>query len=207
MKMKEFDDFLAKNLKKNSKNFQLLFGVLVAEKLIPNYHYFSVKHNWGNTALLHECTDFCYGAVGDITSTVKQNAIILMDSLLEITPDLDDYEGGTSSYANDTCAAYEQLLTFIIEEKLELIISVADYSIASVDMFIQEKYDLNPNDSELEIKILSDAHMKQELIRQKEILKFISSFGRVITDEKINQIREFNNNLPSLIDLELLYKY
>jgi len=205
--MQEFDTFLDDNLKKLSINSQLLFGVLVAEKLIPNYHYFSVKHNWGNAAVLHECTDFGFGAVGNITSSVKKNATILMDSLQEITPDLDDYEGGASSYANDTCAAYEQLLTFIIDEKSELIISVVEYTIASVDMFIQEKENLNPNDPELEIKIRSDEHMIRELKRQKEILEVISSFGGVLTDEKINQIREFNNYFPPLIDLELLYKY
>jgi uncharacterized protein len=192
---------ISRLLKPLSFQKRLIFGALTCEKLHPNYEYFSQNTSWGNGQILQNAISVIYQSVfrNDLFSEVEiQN---LIDEVEGITPDTEDFEGILVSFALDACTSVLSTLNFIIDGETENIIDVATYARDTVDMYIQERDDLDVNDKMIEIKIEQDIFMQREKQRQYSIIKLLSEKNE-ITDSQLQNLREVQPQL--IVDISLL---
>jgi uncharacterized protein YjaG (DUF416 family) len=182
---------------------KILFAVLTSEKLYPNYVIFKNINHWGNELILKEAisTIYQYLIKQDIyTNEEIQDLIIRVD---RITPDTEDFPGILTSFALDACTAVFDTLRFIIDQNDQHIVDVAIYARDTVDMFIQEKDDMNSLDPSIDIQIEHDEFMIREKERQKNLIERLSGMNLgVLTNDTINGLK----TSQSIIDLSLLPK-
>jgi uncharacterized protein YjaG (DUF416 family) len=192
---------ISRLLKPLSFQKRLIFGVLTCEKLYPNYVYFSRNTSWGDEAVLQNAISIIYQNVfrNDLFSGVEiQN---LIDEVEGITPDTENFEGILVSFALDACTSVLSTLNFIIDSETENIVDVATFARDTVDMYTQERDNLDMSDKMIEIKIEQDIFMQKEKQRQYNVIKLLSEKNE-ITDSQLQNLREIQPQL--IVDISLL---
>lgn len=189
-----------------SLNFQkqLVFGVLICEKLLPNYTYFSKIMSWGSPDKLQNTIFKIYQYIYNYELFSVDE---IQDLIIEIelnTPDTNDFESIFVSFALDSCTSLLSTLTFILDKNIENMVDVASYPRDTVDMYVQEKEDLAIEDKQFELKIEQNYYMQQEKTRQKTVLQLLKNMNK-ISDKELQELR---NIQPSpIIDLHLLSSF
>ncbi len=157
---------------------QLAFAYLSCERVYPNYVHFSNNYNFGRPGILRTAIDVVYDGVFNKIETSK------IDSLLEeVDADVPFPEHFNTFYA--TIAMYSggviyESVNLLKKTDISCIIDdVSGMCIDAVDLFIQERDDMDYTDADFEAKILNDAVMQQELSIQKGIIKYLSGIGEV----------------------------
>lgn len=182
---------------------QLVFlNVLTCEKVLPIYSLFSEYNSWGKKEALEEAILLQYQYLQTYTFSELEIENTLED-IETVTPDLDMFENGLASYALDSCIIFIESLNFLQTKNMDTVLNVASYARDLVDMFVQEKNDLAPNDNHLELKIQSDVFMKKEIERYHEVIKRIQSLGN-ISGQNIEEIRTLNLQFGEIISVEIL---
>jgi uncharacterized protein YjaG (DUF416 family) len=198
------DDFLKsieKKIVKLSFKQQVLFAVLTCEKLLPNYRQFSSMARWGNIEVLEEAIVMIYQFLQDIElNDVELDGIY--EKIIEITPDVEKFEGDLASYALDTCSAISDAVEFVLSEDQSYLLNIASIARDTIDMFIQESVYLDLAGADLEEKIAENEYMKKEYKRQHDILRKL--LGAEITLPFISAMRELNNRSGAIIELSLV---
>ncbi len=180
----------------------IAFGVLTCEKMLPQYELFQNTHQWGDIHFLKTIIAAAHSAL--INPTVVLDAAPWRNLLDRIFPDLDEFEGGFPAHALDTCIAFDELLSYIISKDGRHIHSLSESAFNSVDMYIQEKLDLDPSDPALEEKIASNPAMLTEELRQKNVLIALHETV-AFTPERLSFLQLLNNQFEYLGDLDLIY--
>lgn len=192
-----FREDIKNKLKVLSTRQQLLFAVLICERLYPNYLYFYKRFEWGNPKVLMDSIDILYQSlfIKDLFSSdeVEQN-IKAVDA---ITPNTEDYSEVFVSFALDACTSVYSALSFMLDGKLDHIADVASYARDTVDMFIQVRDDLDTNDIDLETKIATDPLMIQERNRQLSIIDRLHAIGTdAINNDVIQKLKDKSQVIP-----------
>jgi uncharacterized protein YjaG (DUF416 family) len=198
------DDFLrsieSKIVKLDFKQ-QVLFAVLICEKLLPNYRQFSEREEWGNIEVLEEAIVILYQFLQDIDLNDTELDGIY-EKIIEITPDVTSFEGELASYALDACSVVSDSVEFLLSEDLSYLLNIASIARDTVDTFAQESEELNPGDEDFEARIAQNFYMQKEYKRQHEVLDKLA--GAEINLPFISAMREFNNRSGAIIDLALV---
>lgn len=192
---------ISRLLKPLSFQKKLIFGALICEKLYPNYEYFSRNNSWGDITILQNAISIIYQNVfrNDLYSESEiQN---LIDEVENITPNTENFKGILVSFALDACTSVLSTLNFIIDGETENIIDVATYARDTVDMYIQERDNLDVNDKMLDMKIEQDIFMQREMQRQYVIIKLLLEKIE-ITDTLLQNFREVEPQ--PIVDISLL---
>jgi uncharacterized protein YjaG (DUF416 family) len=199
------DKFLAsieKQLEKLSHRHRVLFTALTCEKMIPSFRAFSSKMRWGNVEIMEEALILQYQYIN--SGQKSDSEIDDLYSSLEInTPNNDDFDDISTSYAIDSCVVFLESMAFLKTGHIHHSLNVASSARDTIDMFIQEKESIDPNDSNLETLILSDPYMLKEQKRQNAILSALSE-SPVINSESIQRLRELNDGFGLVIDIEFI---
>lgn len=172
--------------------------------MLPQYELFQYVHHWGDA-------DFLKRIIADVYSALIDPSVIMdvaqwRTSLDKISPDIDEFEGALPSYALDTCIAFDELLSYIATEEVRHIHYLSEAVFDSVDMYVQEKLDLDPNDPLLEEKIASNPAMLTEEARQKEMLIELNDTV-TFTQDYLLYLRSLNKQFEYLNDLDLIYDF
>jgi uncharacterized protein len=182
---------------------KILFIALVCRKMLPHYILFSEKEGWGDIEILEKAINLMFKSAINGFEEHKYEAEKLSESIDEICPDLDDFEG-IASYALDTCIAIDEALRFIISEDKENINNAFTSVFDTVDMFIQVVEDLDPNDENLDNIILNNPIMIREIKRQNDILRAVKDL-KVISTELIENLKNEDDKRGEIINLKDLY--
>jgi len=171
---------------------KILFATITCERLYPNYKYFQQQVGWGNHEILQEAIILLYQPVvsgGDVNINEVNEAVSQVDM---ITPDTDEFPGITTSFALDACTSIYSTLMFLLDRNIENIVDVATYARDTVDMFIQERDNMDyNNDPAFELKISNDNLMITEKNRQKVLVAKLRDFnGKKITTADVDRLRE-----------------
>jgi uncharacterized protein len=180
---------------------KLLFCLLLSDRLSENYVFFSERYNFGSIALLKGTIQNLFEELGkntDVEKVVDVENLIL--DIEEITPDTEDYASIYVSFALDACTSIISTLQYIYDKNDENVIDVALYSRDTVDMFIQERDNLNINLSEIDEYIEKDICMINE---KKFQIGLIEQLQR-ITDFSFENISFLRSQAKNPIDLSLL---
>ena len=186
----------AQNLNRQQR---ILLGTLYAEKLLPNYVYFSLLHKWGNIEPLQTAVVYLYQNINKPFFVKKLRS--LYKSVDKVTPDADDFEHFSVSSALDACCVILETLDYLFDEDNihteNVILLVRD----TVDMYVQEKKDMDVDENR-EIEILKDLHMIKMFEWQFETIEAIQRLSS-FDIEDIKSLRQ-NSNAELLIDFGLI---
>ncbi|TSJ40643.1 DUF416 family protein [Mucilaginibacter corticis] len=179
---------------------KIAFAALTSEKLYPNYVFFQKNTGWGNAGILESALVVIYQSMlnrNKIDKEIIKDSIFAVDS---ITPDTEDFPGLLTSFALDSCTSIYNTLNYLLDNNIEHIIDVAIYARDTVDMFVQEKEDLEYSDPYFELKIVNDQFMVRETNRQMMLLKRL----RNIQDNELFNLIDNLRDRTAIIDINLL---
>lgn len=178
---------------------KIIFSLLICEKLLPNYVYFSKKYSYGNPSELNNIISILYyNLLKKIKDPYIDNYI---DSVEAITPDTEDYSTILVSFALDACTSILSTLYFLQDKKIENILDVSTYATDTVDMFVQELDDLYVSNPNLELLIEEDSFMQNEIKRQANVIDYLNSIESV-TKRDLEVMRQVVKD--DIIDVSLL---
>jgi uncharacterized protein YjaG (DUF416 family) len=199
--MDKFRNEIEQSIKKLTDKGKILFAILTCEKLYPNYVVFSGKQNWGNPEVLKEGISLIYQVIIKDDLFNEHEIKDIINSLNLVTPDTEDFESILVSFALDACTSLFSTLHYMINKDPEYILDVATYARDTVDMYIQEKDDMNSLDPSIDIQIEHDDFMIQEKQRQRDLITRLSNTSLDnITDDLIDSLRDKR----PIIDLSLI---
>ena len=90
---------------------------------------------------------------------------------------------------------------YLKDNNLEDIVDVAIYARDTIDMYIQERDDVNINNSVLERLIEKDPFMKNEKKRQNDVIDYLNNI-EYVNQKELEILRNIGNH--NIIDLDLL---
>ncbi len=151
---------------------QLAFGAACCERLVPNYSAFQKDTGWGSIQPIREALNIVWSSLCGYcpnSKDIKQ----LLASCEAVAPNSDDFKSSYVSFAQDADFAVCGLLDYLLESNIEKISQAAIYATDSVDLYVQEIENMDPNDVKFEHNILTHRFMQRELQRQKDDLDFL----------------------------------
>jgi len=186
---------------------QLAFAYLTCERLYPNYIYFSKNFNFGDKATLREAINFIHRALlrSELSTDFlsEQEISTLLHNVDLNTPFPHNFATITASSALDACAVISETLEFLLDKNESRLNAISTCATDTVDMFVQERDDLDFNtDAGFEKKIFNDELMQREIHIQKGIIEYLSKIGRLELLDVNNLIELQHNNGRSNIDLD-----
>jgi len=145
---------------------RLAFGALCCERLLPNYLAFEKDAGWGDFASVRESLNYVWRYIFGEIKVLDEIAGAISSCELA-APSSDKFTSLYVTAAQDACFSVCSLLDCIVDEDVGKIVQVATYATDSIDLFIQETDRIDPNDPDLEMKILAHPLMQRELERQE----------------------------------------
>lgn len=188
------------DLNEISEDKKVLFCTLTCEKLLPNYEYFHQQTGWGNPEILKEGLVLLYDFVLKEHFNKKEVESLLAQIDL-IIPDTEDFESIEVSFALDAANAVHNTLNYLLNRSLNYIFDIITNATDTVDMFIEEKYDLDMSQKDSERIISEDALMIREKDRQANLIKKLKGMSlKRVTSEIVKDLRD----IQPIIELDNL---
>lgn len=178
---------------------KITFSLLICERLLPNYVYFSKKYSYGNPSELNNIISILYKNL--LEKIEDPNIDNYIDTVEEIIPDTEDYSTILVSFALDACTSILSTLYFLKDKEIENIVDVSTYATDTVDMFIQERDDLDVSNPNLELLIEEDLFMQNEIKRQSNVIDYLNSIESV-TEKDLDAMRQIVKD--DIINVSLL---
>lgn len=150
---------------------QLVFLLIVCQRLIPSFRAFSAETGFQGqnqlTSLLSKAWDLLSNG---ISNTDLSSEAALAES---IAPDTENFDSVLVSSALDAAVATCLLMRAFGDQQTDSIVEAVTLVRDSVDMYVQEMEDMDPAAPDLEENILGHELMQKELRRQREDLEFL----------------------------------
>lgn len=181
-----------------SEVHRIAFAASCCERMLPNYKKFVEVENWGDYESFRKFLNQIWGHI--IGNYLKEEYVMnSMDKCFEIGPDSEDFESVYTSYAIDLGSAIYHTLKYCLTTDIKNLLAVANAAISTVDLFVQEKYNMDPNDPNLEFKICNDELMQTEIIMQRDDLKLLAKNANL--DEQFVEL--FRSKVEGKSNIEL----
>jgi uncharacterized protein YjaG (DUF416 family) len=186
-----------KHLEKLDFTKQLSFAYLTCERLLPNYIYFSLHFKFGNPQILKDAIIFIHQSLIN-NSYQKETIITHLNAIDKNTPYPEKFDTILASSALDSCSVVSESLNFLMDKKIDRIKDISTLAIDTIDMYIQERDNLDFNtDKQFEEKIQQDPLMQREIYIQKGIISFLNKID-IINEADIDtlvQMQVLNSSL------------
>jgi len=156
-----------------SHRHRLAFGAGIAERLLPNYGAFSREVRWGDPGLLRLALDLVWQIVAGGTAQLGK-VRELQARIRSATPDTQDFASPLTSAAVDASSAVHEVLEVCHRDEPRRIAEVASLARDTVDLYVQERDSLRPDDPLFEQRILGDSLMIRELNKQRSEIELLS---------------------------------
>lgn len=133
--------------------------LMCCHRLAPLYLQFSTAENWGGPETLRHVRELA----GKWLAGDASIPVVLRSELDAVIPDTEDFESAFVSYALNASVAHEDLLDLLLDDKLELVLSVLQGCYDSVDFYVQEHLDPECKGGVTEQQIMSHVAMRAEV--------------------------------------------
>ncbi len=166
------DDYslrLSNNLKKLTDRNRLQFAFWITKRLFHNYVFFNEKTTFGNIDVMLDALNLVEAFISEGIRNESEISEVI-EKVEENTPDTNDFSTITVSFALDSCNAVNECLKFILDKDIKHIINTGVFFRDTIDMFIQEKEDLDYSDLDFENKIRSNEIMIKEMEAKRAFL-------------------------------------
>ena len=162
-----------------SKQKQLVFGLLAAERFVNCYKIFNKKEDFGNIIYMLESLRIIEDAtlIGKMDSELVEKYIKQVD---ENTPDTDDFGSIGGSLALNVGVIIYETLNMIGHFESRRLSDISTLCTDSIDFLILEIEDYDQMDFE---KIGSHKLMREEVQLQLGIIKYLEKISSVDADD------------------------
>lgn len=150
---------------------QIAFMACCCERMLPNYEYFIEDAKFGDLKLLRNALDAVWLWVG--TNQLPEDISGLVASCERQAPDTSEFRSIYTSAALDAATAIAITSEALVSPNSQRVVEVASLARDTVDLFIQERDTLDPNDPSLERLIAQSDLMQAELQAQRESLEML----------------------------------
>lgn len=175
--METFDeDRLRRSLQKLPPWKQIAFMVQVGERMLPNYSRFSAEAGFGDVSVLRNALDAAWTWIE--SGQLLDNVAELRDACDQQAPNTEQFHSPYTSAALDAANVAAIILDALEQPDEARPVDVASLARDTVDLFIQEHMNLDPNAPGFEETILRHHLMQTELRHQREALEALTKlFG------------------------------
>lgn len=173
-------------LEKLSEEARIVFAASCCERVLPSYKKFVEIEHWGDYEFFRNILNEVWISI--CSKEIKKERLQqLIEKVFCLMPDEEDFESVFTSYALESSLVVSNTLKYYLTKEIKYLISIVKLLIATVDLFVQEKHDMDSNDPLLEEKINQDSLMQNELKRQLEDIHILEFHQ--IDEEFINAFR------------------
>jgi uncharacterized protein YjaG (DUF416 family) len=166
------------------------FAACCAQRMIPNYERFQALSGWGDPSVLRRALDYPWGILSSDAATDRAGLKRHEAACDTVTPDMDDFgRFDFASAALDAAVAVLGTLRCLETGEVDRAIDAATAARDSVDMHVQELEGLEPEDADLEARIVAHPLYQREMQHQQRILAHLTG-APALTPEIVNQLRE-----------------
>ena len=157
----------------------VLFGLFVAERLLPNYLLFSKEQSWGDLDTLRAGLDIVWSWL-----ETQQADDAEVESMIEqcesLAPDPGEFDSLYVSAALDAAIATKNALQLVVDGDIELAVENGSFGRDTVDLYVQEIERMPPNTSDLEERIRLHPLMQREINAQFGAIQAIAAGVSVV---------------------------
>jgi len=185
--METFDeDRLRQSLSRLDPWKRVAFMALCCERMVPNYDRFTADSGFGDSQVLRHGIDAAWSwlesnrvpdDLGTVRARVEQQA-----------PDTETFSSPFTSAALDAANVVASVLDAVSQPEGADAVEVASLARDTVDLYVQEIENLDPNDRGLEEAIRRHPLMQAELRRQREDLAYLERWSGARGDA-VRQLR------------------
>lgn len=154
---------------------QIAFMTLCCERMVPNYERFASESGFGDPRLLREAVGAAWEWLE--TGRIRMELQQLRAAIEEKTPNTELFSSPFTSAALDAASAVSVLLDALEHPEAADPVGVASLARDSVDLYVQEIEDLDPQRPDLEGVIQEHPLMQAELMRQRDDLARLDSWS------------------------------
>lgn len=141
------------------------------ERMLPNYRSFQVDTGYGDVAPMRNALDAVWKWIED--GRAVPDLAVLASACEQQSPDTAEFLSIYTSAALDAATATAATLEALADATAKSVIDVASLARDTIDLFVQETEGLDPNDANLERRIIEHRLMQSELRTQKESLALL----------------------------------
>jgi len=199
--MNTFEEKIKEKLLLLPSKAKLLFASLLCERLQPHYIAFEENYKWGDKELFENALTLLYGFIINNDSASDDEIKELIVNIDLNTPDMEDFGSALSSFALNACTSVNSALNYILDSNVNHVMDIISYTLDTLDMYIQEKENMNTYDPTRDIQIDYDNFMIDEKRYQLDLVeKLLTIDLNNITDNLLDSLR----NKHPIIDLSVL---
>jgi uncharacterized protein YjaG (DUF416 family) len=168
--MEVFDeDKLERQLQKLATWKRVAFMAQIGVRMLPNYERFSAETGYGDVSVLKRAFDAAWSWVE--SEELPDDLVALREACDRQAPNTEQFRSSYTSAALDASNAAAATLDAIAHPDESRSSEVASLARDTVDLFVQELLNLDPNAPGFEEAILRHDLMQRELRRQREDLE------------------------------------
>lgn len=156
-----------------SQRHRIAFGAGISERLLPNYSAFRRETGYGSPSDLREALETAWGVVRGRSVTLERLRN-LQARCRRAVPDVERFDSQLTSAAMDAANAIHETLEACYRDDPHRIAEVASFARDTIDLFVQERDNLDYADKNFEGMISRDPLMTRELEKQREELRALS---------------------------------
>ncbi|WP_163840514.1 DUF416 family protein [Pseudoxanthomonas sacheonensis] len=191
--MEIFDEITLRTSTKRLSDWQCVaFMAYCCERMLPNYQSFFAQTSYGKINVLRAALDYIWTWVE--SSQLPIDVASLTAACEQEAPDTSEFSSIYTSAALDAATAIAITLDALEKPLENQLVDVASLARDSVDLYVQERANLDPNDPLLEEKILKSDLMQAELRAQRESILMLESLSET-RDLAARHLRERWSNL------------
>ena len=162
-----------------SKQKQLAFGLLAAERFFICYEMFSEREGFGKVENLMKSMNLIESFI--VGESLDMKLIEKYKELVEqSTPDIDDFGSVNSSLALNVSAIIYEALNFILKDEQRILKEFSSYAIDSIDRVILEIENYDSMEFE---KIESHKLMKEEIRLQEGVVEYLEKIESLYSED------------------------
>ncbi|HBS64365.1 MULTISPECIES: YjaG family protein [unclassified Stenotrophomonas] len=147
---------------------RVAFMAYCCERMLPNYRSFQVDSGYGDLAPMRKALDAVWEWAA--SNNLPLDLAALASACEQQAPDTAEFSSIYTSAALDAATATAATLEALVDAAAKSLIEVATYARDTIDLFVQEVEELDPNAPDLERRIIEHALMQSELRTQRESL-------------------------------------
>ncbi|WP_461791414.1 DUF416 family protein [Pedobacter sp.] len=138
MNYKEFKEIIKFQINNLTDQKCIAFGLLICNRLLPEYQNFYDQNKWGNPDKLKEAIEFCESSKSNIITDNKILAVLIeqVESVIPDTENFGDYSGSCALYSS---ASVLELLEYFVDKDKSHIINISEYMTDTTDIKIRER--------------------------------------------------------------------
>lgn len=170
----EFDEAsLARDLDQLDFWKQLMFLISVCQRLVPSFSEFAKQTGVKGESILLSGLEKAWDIL--LSGNSASDLSFQQKQCEGIAPDTEDFDLILVSSALDAAVAISLLMKAFTTNDTNSIVEAASLARDSVDMYVQELENMDPNAPDLEELIVNHDLMQKELKLQREAIEFLQS--------------------------------